>query len=249
MNKTDFAILKKSGVIIIFFIFFTNGANAFAQFDSIAIAILDSMTDGISRLETCNFKIYTEYDIQSDKYGLITHSEIGDVYLKGPDKLFINKKGDKGHKEFFYDGNTFLVYSFDKNQYASTELKLNLIELIDSISRQFNVEFPGADVLYPDFTDNILENSQNLVYLGLTLINDIECYHIVGVQEEFTFQLWITADGNYLPVKISLDYINKPNNPRYRAVYLDWKSDIPLEDSMFVFKVPAGATKIKIVNK
>lgn len=234
-------------LVFTFLILIISG-KSYAQFDSIAVAILDSMSDRINRLETCSFRIYTEYDIESDDYGLITHSESGNVYLKGPDKLFIDKKGDKGHKEFFYNGNTFLVYSFDKNQYASVELKLNLIELIDSISRTFNVEFPGADVLYPDFTDDVLENSQNLVYLGLTLVSETECYHIAGVQNDFTFQLWISADGNYIPVKMSLVYTNRPGNPRYRAVYMDWKPDVPIDDSKFEFIAPAGAQKIKIIK-
>lgn len=239
-------LFKKLIFTILFLII---AGKSYAQFDSIAVAILDSMSDGISRLETCSFKIYTEYDIESDEYGLITHSEISDVYLKGPDKLYINKKGDKGHRDFFYNGNTFLVYSHDKNHYASVDVKLNIIDLIDSVSRHFNVEFPGADVLYPDFTDDVLENSQNLIYLGLTLVSDIECYHIAGVQTNFTFQLWISADGKYLPVKMSLDYINRPGSPRYRAVYMDWKPDVPIEDSKFEFTAPAGAQKIKIKSK
>jgi len=241
--------IKFAGKIAFTFLILVMSGKSYGQFDSVAVAILDSMSDGISRLETCSFRIYTEYDIESDQYGLITHSESGDVFLKGPDKLFINKKGDKGHKEIFYNGNTFLVYSFDKNQYASVDIRLNLIELIDSVSRRFNVEFPGADVLYPDFTDDVLENSENLVFLGLTLVSDYECYHIAGVQKDFTFQLWITADGKYLPLKMTLDYINLPGNPRYRAVYLDWKTDIPIEDSKFEFNAPAGSQKIKIIDK
>ncbi len=139
----------------------------YSQIDSLAVAILDSVSDRISDLESCSFKYYSEFDKISDEYGLITHSEFGTVYLRGPDKLFVEKKGDKGHRQFFYNGNTFLLYLIDKNQYASIPASMTLIEFIDSVSSHYGIEFPGSDVFYPDFVDNILENSDNLVVSDL----------------------------------------------------------------------------------
>ena len=63
----------------------------------------------------------------------------------------MEKKGDKGHKKFFYNGETFSAYSFDKNIYATKPESMDLIDLIDSVSSYYGVEFPGTDVLYPVF--------------------------------------------------------------------------------------------------
>lgn len=235
-------------LVFVFLILIISG-KSYGQFDSIAVAILDSMSDRISQLETCSFRFYTEYDINSDEYGLITHSESGNVFLKGPDKLYIDKKGDKGHKSIYYNGKSFLVYSFDKNQYASVPAELRLIDLIDSISSYYGVEFPGADVFYPDFTDDILEHSTNLLFLGITMVVDSECYHIAGVQNDMNFQMWITADGQYIPMKMTIDYTKKAGTPRYRIVFLDWKSDEEMNDSKFEFVEPPGAQKITISKK
>lgn len=219
-----------------------------AQYDSIAVAILDSMSDKISLLETCSFNYDSEYDIPSSEYGLITHSESGTVYLKGPDKLFIEKKGDKGHKQFYYDGENFLLYSFDKNQYASVKSEMSLIELVDSVSSYYGVDFPGTDIFYPDFVDNILATSNNLVYLGLALIEDTECYHISGAADDMTFQFWINTQQPGLPLKMSIDYIDKPERPRYSIRFSDWKLDEYINDTKFEFIVPADAQLIKIIK-
>ena len=221
---------------------------SYCQYDSIAVDILDSLSDRISDLETCSFKYYSEFDKISDDYGLITHSEFGKFYLKGPDKLYIEKKGDKGHRKFFYNGNTFLLYSIDKNQFASMPAEMTLIEFIDSVSSTYGIEFPGSDVFYPDFVDNILENSDNLICLGLTMVGEEECYHIAGSAEDITFQFWVSSDGKYLPMKMMIDYILKPETPRYRIVFADWKLDEPMDDAMFEFTPPADAVKIKIRN-
>lgn len=219
-----------------------------AQYDSIAVAILDSISDRIGPLETCSFKFDSEFDISNSEYGLITHSESGTVYLKGPDKLFIEKKGDKGHKEFFYNGKTFLLYSFDKNQFASVAATMTLMELIDSVSSYYGVDFPGSDIFYPDFVDNILATSNNLVYLGLALIEDTECYHIAGATDDKTFQFWINIQSPGLPLKMSVDYITKPESPRYTIRFSDWKLDESISDTKFEFSVPAGAQQIKIIK-
>ena len=223
-------------------------AKSYAQYDSIAVAILDSVSDKVSLLETCSFKFDSEFDISSSEFGLITHTESGHIYLKGPDKLCIERKGDRGHRKFFYDGKTYSLYSFDKNQFASGPATISIIELIDSLSSYYGVEVPGADIFYPDFVDNILATSNNLVFLGITLIEDTECYHIAGATDDMTFQFWIKTDPPGLPFKMSIVYINKTEKPRYSIRFSDWKLDEEISDSTFEFSAPEGAKQIKLIK-
>lgn len=219
-----------------------------AQYDTIAISILDSMAYQIGELDDCNFRFGIETDIVSDKFGLITHTESGEAFLKGPDKMRITKKGDKGYKELYYNGQSLVIYSHDKNQYGSVAVSLGLMELVDSLSRSLGMEFPGFDVFYPDFTDDILANSDNLVYLGLTLVGGKSCYHIAGMQDDMTFQLWISADERPMPAKMSIVYTDVPGNPRYSITYYDWQLNNGIDNAKFDFSAPAGSRQIKIVK-
>lgn len=237
----------KIKIIVLAFSIFTilSSQKATAQYDSLAVSILDSMSDVISDLESCSFKFNTNYDIQNDDFGLITHSEAGEVFMKGAYKLFIEKRGDKGHKQFFYNGKSFLLYSFDKNQYATMPAEISVIELIDSISSQYSVEFPGADVFYPDFVDNLLATSNNLVFLGLMINEKGESYHIVGSTDDMTYQFWVDPK-TFLPDRMTLNYITQKNNPRYTITFTDWNLNPFINDSAFEFVAPAGAQLIKI---
>jgi len=223
-------------------------ANSYAQYDSIAVAILDSMSDKVSVLETCSFRFNSEFDISNSEFGLITHSESGNIYLKGPDKMCIERKGDKGHRKFFYDGKTYSLYSFDKNQFASAPATISIIELVDSLSSYYGVEVPGIDIFYPDFVDNILATSNNLVFLGSVRIDNTDCYHIAGAADDMTFQFWIETEPPGLPVKMSIVYINKPEKPRYSIRFSDWKLNEEISDSVFEFTAPEGAKKIKLIK-
>jgi hypothetical protein len=123
---------------------------------------------------------------------------------------------------------------------------LSMIEFIDSLSSQVGIEFPGVDVFYPDFTDNILMTSDNLIFLGLGSVNGNECYHVAASRDGMTFQYWISADGSYTPVKLSVVYTSLEGDPRYSIEYIDWKGNSAIDDSIFEFKVPEGAQLIKL---
>jgi hypothetical protein len=225
-------------------------AKSYSQIDTLAVAILDSMSNNIGELETCSFRFAVDYDIISEDYGMITHSDAGTIFLKGPDKILMERQGDKGHKKFFYNGKTCSLYSFDRNNYATIPAPTTIIETIDSISMAYGVEFPAADVFYPDFVDDILDISDRMIYLGLTMIGIRECYHVAGVTDDFTYQLWVmTEKDNFTPMKLSIVYDKKPGKPRYSALYYDWKLNPELDDAMFEFTPPAGAEEITILKK
>jgi hypothetical protein len=221
---------------------------AFAQIDSEAVAILDRMSNVITNLESCSFTLKTEYDIYNERLGLVKYSDVASVFLKAPDKLLVNKKGDKGQKNFYYDGNTFSYYSVDNNQFASIPVTLSIMEIIDSLHNEYGIDFPAADIFYPDLVDYLITNSDNLSYLGLTNVDDKECFQIAGTSDEITYQLWITNDESYLPLKMSIVYTNRTANPQYEALFQNWSLNPSLDDSMFNFIVPEGAIKIKLLK-
>jgi hypothetical protein len=221
----------------------------FAQIDSVAIVILDSMSSITTNLESCSFILKTEYDIYNDRLGLVKHTEAANVFLKAPDKFLVKREGDKGHKDFYYDGKTFSYYSADNNQYALIPAPPTIMETIDSIQNEYGVEFPASDIFYPDLVDDILANSDNLAYLGLTNLGDKECFHIAGTNTELTYQIWIANDGSYLPSKLAIVYTSKAGYPQYEALFQGWTLNPVLQDSMFDFIVPEGAVKIKVLKK
>ena len=124
---------------------------------------------------------------------------------------------------------------------------MSLVEMIDTVNKLYGIEFPAADFLYPTFVDDILSNSKELVYLGLTKVEGKECYHIAGVAGDKTFQFWISDDAFSLPLKMVIVYTGKEMNPQYEAVLSDWQVNPTLPDALFEFAVPHKAKKVKLV--
>lgn len=217
------------------------------RIDTVAVAILDRMSAVIGDLGSCSFTVRSNYDINSKELGLVKHSDEEELYLHGPNKLLLKSDGDRGSREYYFNGQTLSYYSMDKNQYGQIEAPVSLVEMIDTVNKLYGIEFPAADFLYPTFVDDILADSKELVYLGLTKVDGKECYHIAGVGKDKTFQFWISDDAFSLPLKMVIIYTGKPMNPQYEAVLSNWQVNPNLPDALFEFTVPHKARKIKLV--
>src|SRR3984885_1983341 len=217
------------------------------RIDTVAVAILDRMSAIIGDLGSCSFTVKSNYDISSKELGLIKHSDEEHVYLHGPNKLMMRSDGDLGSHELYFDGTKLSYYSVDRNQYGQIDAALSLVEMIDTVNKSYGIEFPAADFLYPTFVDDVLGDSKELVYLGLTKVDGKDCYHIAGKGPDKTFQFWITDDAFSLPVKMVIVYTDKEMNPQYEPTLSDWQVNPNLPDAIFEFAVPHKARKIKMV--
>ncbi|HTJ14057.1 MAG TPA: DUF2092 domain-containing protein [Dinghuibacter sp.] len=236
--------------ILLFVILPAFWAGAMAQtrrVDTVAVAILDKMSRTIGDLGSCSVTVSANYDVVSHELGLVKHSDEEQVFLHGPDKLLVRSDGDKGTRSFFYDGSVLSYYSMDKNQYGQVPLTANIVEMMDTVNKLYGIDFPVADFFYPTFVDDILSDAKTLIYLGTTMVNGKECFHIAGVGKDKTFQFWIHHDAFFLPAKVVIVYNEGGQNRQYEASLNDWQVNPNLPDAIFDFTAPPRATKIKMV--
>ncbi len=147
------------------------------SYDSIALVILDRMSDVIGDLSSCSYTLDVAID-KTNAGGIITQNNHNQVSMVGPDKMFVNVRGDKGHKGYFYNGSTVTYYSYAENNYARSDAPPTILAAIDSINEAYGIDFPAADFFYPTFTDDILHAFDEIDYVGLAFVNGEECFHI-----------------------------------------------------------------------
>lgn len=240
----------KKIVLGTFLVIFTWGV--FAQekkVDPNAILILDKMSDVIGELESVSFHLSSLTDTYDLNQTLEKRHAYSTVYLVGPDKMMINSMGDKGHRQFFCNGTELWYYSYDENNYGVIDASFDILQTIDNVNREYGIEFPAADFFYPTFTDDLIESTSELDYLGKAVVNDQECFHIQAKGDELGIQIWISNDGLYLPVKYSVEYHNKKENPVFEATFTDWEINPTLPLAIFEFTPPAGANLIRFIAK
>jgi hypothetical protein len=216
--------------------------------DTVAVMILDRMSDVIGDLNSCRFTLNRSFDIQDPDLGTVTHSGTDEVYMKGPDKMLVHSAGEKGHIGFYYSSDLFTIYSFDENNYATIEAPSTILATIDSVHKAYGIEFPAADFFYPTFTDDILERFGTIAYLGRKVVNNKECFHLLASNKELIVQFWISNDAYNLPEKFIIIYKSK-ENIRYEASFCNWELNPDIPDAVFNFLPPPMAARISILAR
>jgi hypothetical protein len=217
--------------------------------DTAAVVILDRMAEMIGNLESCTFKVDIQNDVVEQPYGLVKKFSNFEVFMSGPNKMMLNGHGAKGHRQFLYNGQQMAYYSYDDNNYGMIPTPTTTIQTIDSINKHYGIEFPAADFFYPAFTDDLLETSDSVRYLGIVKVGDKEYFHIIAFNKEMNLQFWVNNDSYNLPGIYSITYKTESGSPQYLATFSDWQINPKLPDAMFEFTPPPGAHRVRILSK
>ena len=216
--------------------------------DPNAIFILDKMSDVVGSLNSCSYTLATALDVKDFEHGLIKQHGVSKVYMVGPDKMLVNTRNHKGHRTFAYNGKQIAYYSHDENNYALVDAPPTIMETIIQINERYGIEFPAADFFYPTFTDDLMENSDQVRLLGKATINGEECFHILSVGTELKVEIWVSNDAFMLPKKLVITYL-KEGNAQYEATFSDWIVNPGLPEAMFEFLPPSGAAEVRLVPR
>ncbi len=242
----------KAIAISVFFslLVFSNISAQNSQQDSVAILIIDRMSDVIGDLKSCGYRLSVTSDVADPTFGLVKEFTDYDVYFSGSERAAVDIHGSKGHKEYLYNGQEFAYYFFDENNYGILPSSgTNVVETIDSLHIKYGIDFPAADFFYPSFTDDLLEDMDIIKYLGMVKIEGKECFHIVASGKEINLEIFINNDAYDLPSKFIITYKTQQGSPQYQATFSDWKINPELPASMFDFLPPPGARKVEIMAK
>jgi len=239
MKKKLFLYTLLSAVL-----FISCNSSGDGEYDTRAIESLDNLTETIGKMESLSYTVES-YSINEngDEKG-----KQSDVYLKGTNKMFIENKETQGNdKNFWYNGEKFAYFLYNKNEYDILDAPDNTLKLIDKINSKFGIYFPAADFLYPTLTDDMIDNYNQILYFGEEKIGYIECIVLEASNEENLVQIWIKKESN-LPHKMIIT--SKTNKDKYyEAVYSNWRVNPKLPDIMFEFQPPSGSKQVKFQPK
>jgi hypothetical protein len=165
------------------------------------------------------------------------------------DKMLINVRGHRGHRQLMYNGEQLAYFSFDENNYGVVPAPNSTIKMFDSINSHYDIEFPAADFFYPAFTDDLLQSSDSLDFVGMERMGSKEYFHIISYGKAMDIQFWVNNDAYNLPARFSITYKNKPGTPQYLVMFSDWQLNPTLPAAMFDFLPPPGATQVRMMSK
>ena len=236
--------------LLFLFIAVTIGSTSLsAQVDSVAVLILDHMTDIIGDLESCSYTLKTSSDVPHFKFGLEKRFAEHEVYMQGPDKLQVQSHGNDFHKGYWYNGATLTYYSYLENNFSVVDAPPTILSAMDSINQAYEIEFPAGDFFYPALTDDLLQVFGTVAFMGNIKVDGNDCFHILANSEAINLQIWISNDALTLPMKFVITYKEREGQPQYQGTFTNWQLNPILPDALFEFTPPPGAREIPIIAK
>jgi len=167
-----------------------------------------------------------------------------EIGLSRPDGLRASISGDFGSKEYFYDGKKMVFADGSSNTYAEAMVSSTIDGAMDEMWQTYGVKISLVDFISSDPYSTLMENVQSGFYAGLHAVNGVPHHHLVFIQEGIDWQIWISDGALPLPGKLIITYKQEDGYPQYTALFSHWDLGPGLNDAVFEFVPPVGATKI-----
>ena len=171
-----------------------------------------------------------------------------EAWIKRPNKLRADRKGDVVSQEFYYDGKTLSLYMLDGNYYATVEAPSTIDEMIDFSREVLDVYAPGGDLIYKNAYEVLMEDVLSGWYVGLSVVAGVRCHHLAFRGNEVDWQIWIEDGDKPLPKKFIITTKWMTGAPQFTLVVKSWNLSPKITEDMFSFAPPQGAQKIDFIR-
>ncbi|SDG40121.1 hypothetical protein SAMN05216338_1001167 [Bradyrhizobium sp. Rc2d] len=207
--------------------------------------ILKSMTDYLGSQTTLSASFDSDIEIITPELQKIQFASSGQFKLGRPDKLRVRRTGGYADVELVYDGKTVSLYGNDAKSYMQAEMAGTVDQMITEMQTHSGLGMPGTDLLLTNAFEELMATAADGKHVGQGVIDGVECEHLAFRTADTDWQIWIETGAKPVPRKYVITSKTVTGAPQYTLRTRDWKIDAFAEDT-FVFKAPAGTTKVDI---
>jgi hypothetical protein len=169
-------------------------------------------------------------------------------YVKRPDKIRLNAKGDLQNKELFYDGKAITIYDTVKKVYATAAMPSTIDEALDKASSDYEIRLIPAQLAKTNLFEQITKGLEDEVYVGESTVFGVKCHHVAFDNGKVVGQFWVEASDKPVLRKVVLTYKDVEFSPQWTMYLTDWNVSPQLTDNLFAFTPPQGAEKIDFMT-
>lgn len=188
----------------------------------------------------------SDIEVVTPELEKIQFTSSGKLQLARPDKLRISRTGGYADVELVYDGKTVSIYGNNAKAYAQADLAGTIDQLVDLIQSKSGAAMPGTDLLLSNAYDELMSNVILARHIGQGVVDGVECEHLAFRGVDTDWQIWIESGARPVPRKYVITSKTVAGAPQYTLRIKDWKTDAAADADTFVFKPPAGVTKVDL---
>lgn len=218
------------------------------QIDENAVSILQNMFDFLAKSKTISVTIEFGYDALQKSGQLIEFGGTSKWIISRPNHVRIQIEGWSGmNRTFYFDGKDITLFDSNENAYATVSKLGTLDQAFDYYMDELNMPLPLAELFSSEHPFDLKKDVISALDLGDSTISGVKCDELAFQFETLDLQIWIAQGDKPLPQRAVITYKEAEGHPQYRTQFKDWDLSPKVPDSLFAFKAPEGAEKIKFL--
>ncbi|MCW2243117.1 DUF2092 domain-containing protein [Azospirillum canadense] len=213
--------------------------------DEHAMDVLNRMADTLAQAKSFRVTIRSNYDVVQDTGETIEFGERRTVMLNRPDALRVeSEQSDGTRRQVTFDGKVLTVFDPGPKVYGQLDRPGSVDDAVRSLVQDLQIRLPLALLLVTTLPAELDQRIQALDYVERDTLTPVPTDHVAGQTEDVDFQIWVAAEGEPLPQRITITYKNDEGEPQYRADLTDWTLNPDLSAEQLAFHPPEGTQRI-----
>lgn len=225
----------------------TPAAETAASIEPEAIAAVNRMGAYLRTLDDFEVQAETTVDeVAADNGQKLQFSGSTRYRVRPPNAFQVQTRTDRRHRDFYYNGNEFTVYSPRMQFYATAPAPATITETLNVLEERYDIEMPLRDLFTwgtaqgPD-----VSNIAAADHVGFARMGGVDTDQYAFRQGAVDWQIWIERGERPLPRKVVITSREEEGQPQYSAE-LAWNLSPRFSASTFAFAPPAEARRIQI---
>jgi len=242
--------MKKLAVPVVVLVVLTvfavaRAAPAKKAIDPDADRILHQMTDYLASLSSFRVQSAAVDEVvlkSGQKLQLASESMVS---VQRPNRLRSEQLGAANGLAFWYDGKNMTLACKADNSYATAAAPATIDATIDKVRKQYDIDAPGADLLYSHPNDILTEQVTGGKLIGRETIDGKPVNHLAFEGEEVDWQIWIQEGAQPLPVRFVVTTKGMKSQPQFTVQLTKWEPGAALTPATFQFASAGGARQVQ----
>lgn len=166
------------------------------------------------------------------------------ISVHRPNEIRSEQIGPVANLAAWYDGKSLTLYCKTTNAYGTVPAPPTLDAALDMARKKYGVEAPGADLVYSNAYEGLIDGVKSGQYVGIESIDGAPVHHLAFQEDEVDWQLWVADGPNPLPVRYVITTKTVQGQPQFTARLQNWNTQAVLAPGTFTFHPPPGAKRV-----
>lgn len=210
--------------------------------------LLRQMSEYLSGLQSFSVQNFAVDETTMKTGEKIQATSDSEITVQRPNHMKSTQRGAGEGLSLYYDGKTMTLACKGNNSFESVAAPDNIDGAIDKLRKHFKVDAPGADLLYQNPYDILMEQVVSGRVIGKETVQGIPATHLAFKGEDVDFQIWIKDGNQPLPLRFVITTKTVKANPQFTVQLSNWDTQAKPSSFDFGFRAPAGAKPVSSVT-